>query len=185
MSSVYLTWIPVRRVNSSSVGWCFLSSLMSMYCVQLEKLTSFSWAEWSALDGPVPFSFVAAGMPQALRRGEAADGERADARGAQQGTAGQGAPAVGQAAPDGGQLGRAEGGAPRSTGIEGVREAGLVLLHTLYALSGGFGGLVGPLGYRSPKIVRCQSFAATAVLSYITCLTCVYSSKEYADMSFP
>lgn len=31
---------------------------------------------------------------------------------------------------------------------------------------------------RSPKTVRCQSFLATAVLSYMTCLIWVYSSKE-------
>ncbi len=37
----------------------------------------------------------------------------------------------------------------------------------------------------SRKIVRCQSLRATAVLSYITCLTWVYSSKEYMDMSLP
>lgn len=50
-------------------------------------------------------------------------------------------------------------------------------------------GWVGPPSggrcYRSPKTVRCQSFPATAVLSYMTCLTCVYSSNEYDDMSLP
>ena len=61
----------------------------------------------------------------------------------------------------------------------------LVLIHALCPF-----GMVPPVerrwaGYRSPKMVRCQSFLATAVLSNITCLTCVYSSKEYADMSFP
>lgn len=38
---------------------------------------------------------------------------------------------------------------------------------------------------RSPNTVRCQSLAATAVLSNMTCLIWVYSSNEYADMSFP
>ena len=33
--------------------------------------------------------------------------------------------------------------------------------------------------HRSPKMVRCQSLRATAVLSYMTCLTWVYSSNEY------
>lgn len=33
--------------------------------------------------------------------------------------------------------------------------------------------------------MRCQSFAATAVLSNITCFIWVYSSNEYEDMSLP
>lgn len=36
----------------------------------------------------------------------------------------------------------------------------------------------GRSGQRRPKTVRCQSFRATAVLSYMTCLIWVYSSKE-------
>lgn len=59
--------------------------------------------------------------------GEAADGERAEARGPHQRTAGQGAPAAGQAALYGGQLGPGQA----------VR---LVLLHALCALSGGGDG---------------------------------------------
>src|SRR5690606_41263550 len=39
--------------------------------------------------------------------------------------------------------------------------------------------------YRSPKTVRCQCLRTTAVLSNMTCLIWVYSSKEYADMSLP
>jgi hypothetical protein len=34
-------------------------------------------------------------------------------------------------------------------------------------------------------MVVCQGLAARPVRSDITCLTCVYSSKEYADMSLP
>ena len=41
------------------------------------------------------------------------------------------------------------------------------------------------VGHRSPKIVRCQSFRTAPVRSYMTCLTFVYSSNEYALMSFP
>src|SRR5215472_12405085 len=35
------------------------------------------------------------------------------------------------------------------------------------------------------KTVRCQLLRAVPVRSCITCLTCVYSSNEYADMSLP
>ena len=35
------------------------------------------------------------------------------------------------------------------------------------------------------KIVLCQGFCATPVRSYITCFTCVYSSREYWLMSLP
>src|SRR5690606_38777037 len=60
-----LTLMPVRRVNASSVGWFRPLSSTSMYSVQLEKLTLFSFAEWSSAETP-PSVFPAAGMPQAL-----------------------------------------------------------------------------------------------------------------------
>ncbi|CAO0828576.1 hypothetical protein SMICM17S_05143 [Streptomyces microflavus] len=66
MSSVYLTLIPVRLVNASRVGRLFSSSLTSMYSVQLEKVTSFSSAEWSSA-AAAPSARPAGGMPQAPR----------------------------------------------------------------------------------------------------------------------
>lgn len=65
MSSVYLTEIPVRLRNVSSVGWCLPLSSRSMYSVQLEKLSVFSVAEWSWADVP-PWVLPAAGIPQPL-----------------------------------------------------------------------------------------------------------------------
>ena len=41
------------------------------------------------------------------------------------------------------------------------------------------------LGQAWAKMVACQGLAATAVMSDLTCLTWVYSSKEYVDMSLP
>ncbi|SCD99983.1 hypothetical protein GA0115252_126514, partial [Streptomyces sp. DfronAA-171] len=58
--------MPVRFAKASSEGRWRLSSLTSMYSVQLEKLTLFSCLEWSSevtVSSPV---FAAAGMPQAL-----------------------------------------------------------------------------------------------------------------------
>src|SRR6185369_1607411 len=87
--------------------------------------------------------------------GEAADGERAYTAGAEHRTAGEGAPAAGDAASHRRQLGCGQ-------------DVRLVLIHALCPF-----GMVPPVerrwaGYRSPKMVRCQSFRATAVLSYIT-----------------
>lgn len=39
--------------------------------------------------------------------------------------------------------------------------------------------------YLLAKIIRCQSFSATEVMSLITCLMVRYSSNEYALMSLP
>lgn len=66
MSSVYLTLIPVRLVKASRVGRPFSSSLTSMYSVQLEKVTSFSSAEWSSEAVPAS-ARLAGGMPHAPR----------------------------------------------------------------------------------------------------------------------
>ena len=65
-------------------------------------------------------------------------------------------------------------------GLARGQAVGLVLLHARAALSGGDGRGSGgrQFCYRSPKIVRCQSFLATAVLSNMTCLIWVYSSME-------
>ncbi len=65
MSSVYLTLMPLRRVNASSVGCRRPLSSMSMYSVQLEKETSFSSFDRSSDDTP-PSVLPAGGMPQAL-----------------------------------------------------------------------------------------------------------------------
>ncbi len=170
MSSVYLTLIPVRFSNASREGRDFSSSLTSMYSVQLEKATVFSLAE-SSVEAVLGPSRLAGGMPHAVR----------DAR----------PPTASAPTPPARSIERRLR-APRPL----VRLRRIAASCAADRLSGSYcsmrcalseGCVAGraTVGYRSPKIVRCQSFAATAVLSYITCLTCVYSSKEYADMSFP
>lgn len=172
MSSLYLTWMPVRLVNSSSVGRDFSSSLVSMYSVQLEKLISFSWPEWSSEATVVSPARLVGGMPREVRAARP--------------------PRVSAPTPEARSSERRVR-APRplvrlrriAASCAAERRSG-----SNCSMSCPFGmgaPLVGRLvpavvaadGYgRSPKIVRCQSLAATAVLSYITCLTCVYSSKE-------
>ena len=166
MSSVYLTLMPVRRVKASRVGRLFSSSPTSMYSVQLEKLIRFSFAEWSS-DAPRR-------RPAPLRGRDAAGAQRARGRRAARARRAR-RPAAGErrvrAPLPSWRLRRiaASWGAERRSGS-------YCSMRVVPFRVGGPPG--GGRCDRSPKTVRCQSFRATAVLSYMTCLTCVYSSKE-------